>query len=111
MWIRHTESESMKLICDREKLREGLAVVNNVIPGKSTKPVLENVCLVATVDAIEILGTDLECSVRYRIPVSGRRENVGEAKDAEGSDALKEPLVRVEEPGIAVVPSRVTLDF
>ena len=60
----------MKIVCDREKLREGLAVVNNVIPGKSTKPVLENVCLVATVDAIEILGTDLECSVRYRIPVT-----------------------------------------
>ncbi|MBL8858483.1 MAG: DNA polymerase III subunit beta [Planctomycetes bacterium] len=91
----------MKVICDREKLREGLAVVNNVIPSKSTKPVLENLCLVATVDAIEILGTDLECSVRYRIPVSHGR----------GEGDLKEPVVRVEEPGIAVVPSRVTLDF
>jgi DNA polymerase-3 subunit beta len=108
----------MKVICDREKLREGLAVVNNVIPGKSTKPVLENVCLVATVDAIEILGTDLECSVRYRIPVSGKRDQDAAAdkeaadKDANGDkNALREAVVRVEEPGIAVVPSRVTLDF
>jgi len=78
----------MKVICDREKLREGLAVVNNVIPGKSTKPVLENVCLVATDDALELVGTDLECSVRYRIDD-----------------------VKVDEPGPAVVPARVTLDF
>ena len=40
----------MKVHCDREKLREGLAIVNNAIPARSTKPVLENVCLVATDD-------------------------------------------------------------
>jgi DNA polymerase-3 subunit beta len=91
----------MKITCDRSKLRDGLAVVNNVIPGKSTKPVLENVCLVATLDAVEILGTDLECSVRYRIPVTTQAE----------SDAGKSGVVRVDEPGIAVVPARVALDF
>lgn len=79
----------MKLTCNREKLRDGLAVVNNVIPGKSTKPVLESVCLVATDDALELVGTDLECSVRYRI----------------------EDTVIVKEPGPAVIPARVTLDF
>jgi DNA polymerase-3 subunit beta len=78
----------MKVVCDREKLREGLAVVNNVIPAKSTKPVLENVSLVATDSALELVGTDLECSVRYRI-------EHGE----------------VVEAGPAVVPARVTLDF
>jgi DNA polymerase III subunit beta len=78
----------MKIVCDREKLREGLAVVNNVIPSKSTKPVLENVCLVATDDAFELVGTDLECSVRFRI------------ED-----------VQVIEPGPAVIPARVALDF
>ena len=78
----------MKVICDRGKLGEGLAVVNNVIPGKSTKPTLENVCLVATDDALELVGTDLECSIRYRIDD-----------------------VKVEEPGPAVVPARVSLDF
>ena len=78
----------MKVVCDREKLREGLAVVNNVIPAKSTKPVLENVSLVATDHALELVGTDLECSVRFRI------------EDVE-----------VVEAGPAVVPARVTLDF
>ncbi len=78
----------MRVICNREKLREALAVVNTVVPSKSTKPVLENICLVATDDSLEVLGTDLESSVRYRI---------------EG--------VQVEEPGPAVIPARVTLDF
>jgi DNA polymerase-3 subunit beta len=78
----------MNVLCDREKLRDALAVVNNVIPAKSTKPVLENVCLVATDDTLELVGTDLEVSVRYRI------------ED-----------VKVTDPGPAVVPARVTLDF
>jgi DNA polymerase-3 subunit beta len=96
----------MKVVCDREKLREGLAVVNNVVPTKSPKPVLENVCLVATADAIEILGTDLECSVRYRIPVGD-----GRPEDSKDDKALRGGVVRVEETGIAVVPARVALDF
>ncbi len=57
----------MNVLCDRETLRDALAVVNNVIPAKSTKPVLENVNLVATNDMLELVGTDLEVSVRYRI--------------------------------------------
>lgn len=78
----------MKVRCDREKLREGLAIVNSAIPARSTKPVLENVCFVATDDALELLGTDMEVAVRYRIPD-----------------------VEVAEPGPAVVPARVALDF
>lgn len=79
----------MKVLCDREKLREGLAVVNSVIPSKTTKAVLTNVCLVATADALELVGTDLDLAVRYKL-----------------SDDVK-----VEEPGTVVVPARVTLDF
>ncbi len=78
----------MKVLCDREKLREGLSIANGIVPAKSPKPIIENVCLVATDDALEILGTDLEVSVRYRV------------ED-----------VKVAEPGPAVIPSRVTLDF
>lgn len=78
----------MKVLCNREKLREGLAVANGVIPAKSTKPVLENVCLVATDAGLELLGTDLEVSLRYSI-----------------AD------VEVSEPGTAVIPARVALDF
>lgn len=78
----------MKVLCDREKLREGLAIVNNVIPARSTKPVLENVRLVATDSALELIGTDLEVSVRFAIDD-----------------------VKVGEPGVAVIPARVALDF
>jgi DNA polymerase-3 subunit beta len=78
----------MNVLCDREKLRDGLAVVNNVIPGKSTKPILESVYLVADDQGLELVGTDLEVSVRFRI------------ED-----------VKVEDPGTAVVPARVALDF
>jgi DNA polymerase-3 subunit beta len=78
----------MKVLCDREKLREGLAIVNNVIPARSTKPVLENVRLIATDTALELVGTDLEVSVRYSIDD-----------------------VKVGEPGVTVIPARVALDF
>ena len=78
----------MKVLCDREKLREGLAIVNNVIPARSPKPVLENVRLVATDSSLELIGTDLEVSVRYLI-----------------TD------VKVADPGVTVIPARVTLDF
>ena len=78
----------MKVTCNREKLREGLAVANQVVPSKSPKPVLENVCLVATDDALELICTDQEVSLRFRIDD-----------------------VDVEDPGPVVVPARVALDF
>ena len=46
----------MKVPCDREKLREGLSLANNVIASKNAKPILTNVCLVATGDALELVG-------------------------------------------------------
>src|SRR5262245_41691616 len=78
----------MKVLCDRERLREGLSIVTSVIPLKSTRPAIENVCLVASDDALELVGTDLDVAVRYRI---------GD--------------VKVEEPGTALVPARVMSDF
>lgn len=55
---------------------------------KSTRPAVENVCLVASDDALELVGTDLDVAVRYRV-----------------AD------VKVEEPGTALVPARVAADF
>lgn len=78
----------MKVLCDRERLREGLSVVTSVIPLKSTRPAIENVCLVASDDALELVGTDLDVAVRYRV-----------------AD------VKVEEAGTCLVPARVTSDF
>ena len=78
----------MKILCERDKLREALTVTTSVIPSKSTRPAVENVCLVATNDALELVGTDLDVAVRYR---------------------LEE--VKIEEPGTALIPARVASDF
>jgi DNA polymerase-3 subunit beta len=78
----------MKVLCDREKLREGLAIVNNVVPARSPKPILENVRLIVNDSSLQLIGTDLEVSVRYSI-----------------ND------VKVGEPGVTVIPARVALDF
>jgi len=78
----------MKVLCRRDKLREGLVITTSVIPVKSTRPAVENVYLVATDDALELVGTDLDVAVRYRI------------ED-----------VKVQEPGTALIPARVAADF
>ncbi|MDP6538034.1 MAG: DNA polymerase III subunit beta [Planctomycetota bacterium] len=78
----------MNVLCDREKLREGLTIANLVVPPRSPKPILENICLVATDDALELVGTDLEVAIRYRI------------ED-----------VKVTETGSTVIPARVAVDF
>jgi DNA polymerase-3 subunit beta len=79
----------MKVLCQRERLRDGLSVVGSVIPQKSTRPAIENVYLAATDDGLELVGTDLEVAVRYRL----------------GEDS------KVEEPGTALIPARVAADF
>ena len=78
----------MKVLCDRERLREGLALVQSIVPTKSTRPAIENIYLAATDDALELVGTDLEVSMRYRLDD-----------------------VKVTETGTALVPGRVTADF
>lgn len=78
----------MKVLCDRERLRDGLALANSVIPVKSTRPAIENVYLVATDEALELVGTDLEVALRFKIDD-----------------------VKVEDPGNALIPARVASDF
>ena len=78
----------MNILCEREKLREALNVVCSVIPTKSTRPAVENVYLVAKEDYLELVGTDLDVAVRYRIDE-----------------------VKVQEPGSALIPARVASDF
>lgn len=78
----------MKVTCDREKLREALAVVHGVVPTKNAKPILENVCFVAGDDGLELIGTDQEVSARIRLDD-----------------------VEVAVPGTIAVPARVAFDF
>ncbi len=78
----------MKVLCDRERLREGMTLATSVIPVKSTRPAIENVLLTCTDDSLELVGTDLEVALRYRL------------ED-----------VKVEKPGKALVPARIAADF
>lgn len=78
----------MKLLCDHDRLREGLALVNGIIPTKATRQALENVNLVAKDGALELVGTDLEVALRLSIDD-----------------------VKVGEPGTTLVPGRVCADF
>lgn len=100
----------MKVLCDREKLREGLALANNVIPSKSPKPMLSCVCLVATDDTLELVGTDLEVSLRYRLD-GNPRALAGAAGETAAEGAPAKVDVKVIEPGTVVVPARVMHDF
>ncbi len=78
----------MKVLCERERLREALQAVSSVIPVKSTRPAIEHVYLAASDGTLELVGTDLEVAVRFRIDD-----------------------VKVEEPGSALIPARIATDF
>ena len=77
----------MKVICNREKLRDALSIATQLVPTKTTKPVLENVCLVATDHALEFLATDQEVALRYTLDD-----------------------VQVGETGVAVIPARLAME-
>jgi DNA polymerase-3 subunit beta len=81
----------MKVVIKREPLREALALVNSVVPLKSTRPAVENVLISCQDGALELVGTDLEVAIRYRIDG--------------GEDA------QIIETGTTLIPARVAHDF
>ena len=72
----------MQLVCDRAELHTAFQTVNSVAGQRTPKPILQNVKMIATKDAVTLLATDLEVGVRYHVPG-----------------------VTVEKPGEAVVPA------
>jgi DNA polymerase III subunit beta len=58
----------MKLVCSRDRLREGLNIVGGALPLKTTKPVLETVLFEISPGSLRLLATDLEVAVRYEFP-------------------------------------------
>jgi DNA polymerase III subunit beta len=57
----------VKIACDRPELSEALSLAASVIPARSPRPVLQNVCLRAGPDGVEVLATDLEVSIRAKV--------------------------------------------
>ncbi len=58
----------MRLTITRQNLQRGLAAVSASIPSKTTLPVLSNVLLESQDDSVWIAGTDLDVSIRVRVP-------------------------------------------
>ena len=57
----------MKIKCDKEIIRKGFHVVENVISGSNVNPMLQNVRIVADDNTLELSTTDMEVSVSYLI--------------------------------------------
>lgn len=58
---------TMKISCDREQLLHAFQTVASVAPSRSPKPILQNVKLEATDQAVTLLATDLEVGIRHQV--------------------------------------------
>ncbi len=58
----------------RQNLHSGLAAVSASIPTKTTLPVLSNILFEAEADGVWMSGTDLDVSVRVRVPADVEEE-------------------------------------
>lgn len=58
----------MKLTITPQNLTRGLNAVSATIPARSSLPVLSNVLLEADGDGVSVSGTDLDVSLRIRVP-------------------------------------------
>ena len=58
----------MRLTITRQNLQRGLAAVSASIPTKTTLPVLSNVLIETQEESVRITGTDLDVSIRVRVP-------------------------------------------
>jgi DNA polymerase-3 subunit beta len=60
----------MRFTCARSVLQEALTLVSSIVPARSTKPILQNICFCGTEDGqLELLVTDLEVGLRYTVDV------------------------------------------
>ena len=58
---------TMKISCDREQLLQAFQTVASVAPSRSPKPILQNVKLEVTDQAVTLLATDLEVGISHTV--------------------------------------------
>jgi DNA polymerase-3 subunit beta len=58
----------MKIISHREALLAAFQTAAAVVPGRTPKPVLQNVKIEATGDAVTLIATDMEVGIRIEVP-------------------------------------------
>ncbi|OHB46538.1 MAG: DNA polymerase III subunit beta [Planctomycetes bacterium GWF2_40_8] len=57
----------MKIKCNKDTIKKGVHIVENVVSGSNINPMLQNVKIVANDNTLELSTTDLEVSVSYLI--------------------------------------------
>jgi DNA polymerase-3 subunit beta len=57
----------MKIKCERAALHEAVQIAGALASTKMAKPILQNVKLVAEKKRLDVMGTDLEASIRFRL--------------------------------------------
>jgi len=57
----------MKVVCAKNSLMDGINTVFNVIPSKTTMPILMNILLRTKDNKLELIGTDMEVSIKCEI--------------------------------------------
>ncbi|MCP4268679.1 MAG: DNA polymerase III subunit beta [Candidatus Brocadiaceae bacterium] len=57
----------MKIKCNKDVIKKGFHIVENIISGSNINPMLQNVKIVAKENTLELSTTDLEISVSYLI--------------------------------------------
>ena len=107
----------MKLTITRQNLHQGLAAVAASIPTRTTLPVLSNVLLETEDDALWISGTDLDVSIRIRVPARIVEEGAitipGKKLQELTRELPDEPVdlnIRGHQVGIACGYSRIKLN-
>ena len=58
----------MKIVCNREQLLSAFQMAATVVPGRSPKPVLQNVRMDANEDGVTLTATDMELGIRVEVP-------------------------------------------
>ncbi len=108
----------MKFTCNRVKLAEALGLVNNVIPARASKPVIQNVQIRGNSDStITLSGTDYEIGISYNLEV----ENLTDPSTALISasslvgivqeDRSEEVTLEINEESAKMIASRGVFEF
>ncbi|WP_194192605.1 DNA polymerase III subunit beta [Clostridium chrysemydis] len=64
----------MKFTCQKQKLLEGISIVQKAITGKSTMSVLEGIYLHCVNDNLVLIGSDMDVSIETNIDVDVKEE-------------------------------------
>ena len=57
----------MIFICEKQKLQEGISIVQKAITGKSTMSVLEGIYINASKEGLTLIGSDMDVSIETKV--------------------------------------------